>query len=66
MSAQAPAERVLARDIQPGDCVARARTHQFALVAAVRPGPVAVRLLNAHGQTIARPRADAKWWRLTS
>lgn len=57
-------ERVAAGDIQVGDRVARARTHPFVRVAAVRHGSSAVRLLGEHGATIARPQKTAPWWRV--
>jgi hypothetical protein len=57
-------ERVDAGDIQVGDHVARARTHTFVKVAAINRGNTAVRLLNEHGATIARPLKTAAWWRI--
>lgn len=54
-------KRILAGDIRPGDRVARARTRPFFEVAAVRPGPVAVRLTYGDG-TSDRPRQTALWW----
>jgi hypothetical protein len=56
-------ERITAEEIKPGDRVARSRNHQFATVAEVQFGPIAVRLLDRNGTTIARPRRTAKWWR---
>lgn len=58
-------ERVAAGDIQVGDRVARARTHTFVKVAAINRGVTAVRLLDEHGATIARPRKTAQLWRIT-
>ncbi len=57
-------EHIDAGDIQVGDRVARARTHPFVKVAAIRHGSTAVRLLNEHGATIARPQKTASWWRI--
>jgi hypothetical protein len=57
-------ERVEAGQIQVGDRVARTRTHPFVTVAAIRHGRTAVRLLNEHGATIARPQKTASWWRI--
>jgi hypothetical protein len=57
-------ERVAAGDIQVGDRVARARTSPFVTVAVIRHGSTAVRLLNEHGATIARPQKTASWWRI--
>ncbi len=56
-------ERIEAGDVQPGDQVARARSHPFQRVTAISTGPVAVTLQFA-GNDIARPRRNAKWWRL--
>ncbi|MGA2166267.1 MAG: hypothetical protein ABSH36_17625, partial [Solirubrobacteraceae bacterium] len=57
-------ERVEAGQIQVGDRVARARTHPFVTVAAIRHGRTAVRLLNEHHATIARPQKTASRWRI--
>jgi hypothetical protein len=59
-------ERITAEEIKPGDRVARSRNHQFAIVAQIQLGPVAVRLLDGNDNTIARPRRTAKWWRETT
>ncbi len=59
-------ERITAEEIKSGDRVARSRNHQFATVAQIQLGPVAVRLLDGNGTTIARPRRTAKWWRETT
>ena len=56
-------QRITAEQIEPGDCVARSRNHEFVTVAQIQFGPVAVRLLDRNGTTIARPRRTAKWWR---
>jgi hypothetical protein len=56
-------ERIEAEQIQPGDRVARARTHPFQQVTAISTGPIAITLRFA-GNDIARPRRTAKWWRL--
>jgi hypothetical protein len=56
-------ERIEAGDIQPGDQVARARSHPFHKVTAISTGPVAITLQFARNN-IARPRRTAKWWRL--
>jgi hypothetical protein len=55
-------ERIEAGEIQPGDRVARARSHRFQQVTAISTGPVAITL--RFGRDIARPRRTAKWWRL--
>jgi hypothetical protein len=60
----ADCERVAAGDIQVGDRAARARTHPFVKVAQINVGNSAVRLLNEHGATIARPLKTASWWRI--
>jgi hypothetical protein len=59
-------QRITAEEIKPGDRVARSRNHQFATVAQIQLGPIAVRLLDRNGNTIARPRRIAKWWRQTA
>lgn len=56
-------ERIEADDIQPGDRVARARSHPFQQVTARSTGPISITLRFA-GKDIARPRRTAKWWRL--
>lgn len=64
MSTDTPTyERVEVGDIQVGDRIARARTHDFEQVAAISVGNTAAHILNAAGQTIARPKLTAKWWR---
>jgi hypothetical protein len=59
-------ERIIAEEIKPGDRVARSRNQQFATVAQIQFGPIAVRLLDGAGNTIARPRRTARWWRETA
>lgn len=64
-------ERVLAGDIHPGDRVARARTHDFREVKAIRHGPVAVTLvydvrvdgMGRKYEVFDRPSKWAKWWK---
>jgi hypothetical protein len=55
-------ERIEAGDIQPGDRVARARSHPFQQVAATSVGPVSITL--QFDRDFARPHRTAKWWRL--
>ncbi len=57
-------ERVEAGQIQVGDRVARTRTHPFVTVATIRHGRTAVKLLDEHHATIARPQKTASWWRI--
>lgn len=56
-------ERVLARDIEPGDLVARARTHAFYEVECVafHPQTMTIHYVDRFGSD--RPRKDARWWR---
>lgn len=73
----ANAVRVLAKDIRPGDYVARSRTHIFHKVDEARLGPVAVTLYYAPQQSEwarlrgepprrqhDRPGQLQKWWKL--
>lgn len=56
-------EKVQAGDIQPGDRVARARTHPFLTVRSAEHGATSVRLrYEDHGGS-DRPRKTAQWWR---
>lgn len=57
-------ERITAGDVQPGDRIARAKTHRFRLVTRIEEGPVSVRFTYDSGGA-DRPRKAAAWWRLT-
>ncbi len=66
--------RLTAGEIQPGDAVARARTHDFRIVASVEhtatsvwinyePVPEKISEWNPTGEIGRdRPRQDARWW----
>lgn len=56
-------ERLRADEIEVGDEIARAKTHDVQTVAEIGGGPVSVRFVNAAGQTIMRPRRTAWLWR---
>ena len=57
-------ERIEAGQIQPGDRVARARSHPFQEVTAISTGPISITVRFACNDDIARPRRTATWWRL--
>jgi hypothetical protein len=56
-------ERITCDQVQTGDSISRVRSRGFETVGKVNEGGRSRRLLNEKGQTIMRPRRDAKLWR---